>query len=108
MCVCVHVRDRRAERGKTGNAEEVLKVARLRGEKKKTLKLLKFYDDLERGCKVKTRSVIIKVVKHHRGHHRKPQLVGQSHSSALLCLSLPGTCLLLFLLLLQPALLEIK
>lgn len=100
-------RDRRAQRGKTGNAGEVPKVA---CEEKIHLKmLLKFCDDFGEGLQSKdTRSVIIKVVKHRRGHHRKPQLVGQSHSSALLCLSLPGTCLLLFLLLLQPALLEIK
>lgn len=56
--------------------------------------LLKFYADSEQGWRsVNTKNTIIKVVKQLRGHHRKAQLVGQSQSSAFLCLSLPGTCL---------------
>lgn len=52
--------------------------------------LRRFWEGLQ---SVNTPNMIMKVVKHHTGHNRKPQLVGQSHSSALLCLSLPGTCL---------------
>lgn len=41
--------------------------------------------------------MIIKVVKNNRGHQRYQQLEGQSRSSALLCLSLPGTHLFIVL-----------
>lgn len=48
-------RDRRAQRGKTGNAGEVPKVA---CEEKIHLKMLrKFCDDLERDCKAKIRGM---------------------------------------------------
>lgn len=94
LCVCVCVRDRRAEEGKTGEKIEEAKQ-KLLARKKTFENVGEVFTTVSESAlrSVNTQKMIIKVVKHHRGHHRSPQLVGQSHPSALLCLSLPGTCL---------------
>lgn len=85
---CKHVKE--GGKRQRGNTEEVKKVACLE-EKKNILKCCWSFTAFWRGSVVcvNTQSMIIKVVKHHWGHHRKAQLVGHSHSSAFLCLFPP-------------------
>ena len=111
VCVCVHVcvLGQESWEGEDGGENWRCKESCLLGKRLEKC-CWSFPERLERGRRsVNTKNMIIKVVKHRGGHHRKPQLIVQSHSPALLCLSLQGHVFsLCFLPPLQPALLEMK